>query len=174
MNGVPSCKTFNLTLLEFLGELSATFEEFPEISTAHDALQGLLSVNDENDMPMTQFHEMFGDHFDMVLSKDRALFDKVKLPLMDEFNMGAAFDESDEDTQTAIWGYVTQLTTISVMLNTMTPDLVASIGSVAESCVSKIRDGTLSDADAQNPAAIMAEIAKNPALMKAINDAQNQ
>lgn len=173
MDGTASYKTFNATLLEFLGELSATFEEFPEISTAKEGLSALLSVNDENPMPLDQFHAMFSDHFDLVLSKNRSLFDKVQLPLMDSFDMGKAFDESDEDTQAAIWGYIQQLVTISVMTKTMSPDLVSSIGAVAESCVAKIRDGSMSEEEAKSPAAIMAQIAQNPELMKAINDAQN-
>jgi len=173
MEGTASYKTFNTTLLEFVNELTETFPEYAEISTARDALTALLGVNDENEIPMDKFHEAFGEHFDLVLSKNRQLFDKVQLPMVEEFNMGEAYDLSDEDTQEALWAYITQLTTISVMSKSMTPDLIASIGSVAESCVAKIRDGSMTEEESRNPVSIMAQIAQNPDLMKAINDAQN-
>jgi len=171
MDGTASYKTFNATLLEFITELSETFPEYSEISTAKDALNALLGVNDENEMPMDKFHEAFGEHFDLVLSKNRQLFDRVQLPMVEEFHMGEAYDESDDETRDAIWQYITSLTTISVMSKSMSPDLIASIGSVAESCVAKIRDGSMTEEESRNPMSIMAQIAQNPELMKAINDA---
>jgi len=173
MDGTASYKTFNATLLEFVNELSETFPEYLEISTARDSLTTLLSIHDDNELPMDKFHEAFGEHFDLVLSKNRQLFDKVQLPMVEEFNMGEAYDLADEETQEALWQHITGLTTIAVMSKSMSPDLIASIGSVAESCVAKIRDGSMTEEEAKDPMSIMAQISKDPNLMKAIQDAQD-
>jgi len=161
--------TFNKTLVEFLEALSNTFDDSPDILKARDALNVIVGANEEVELPLEQFHDLFSPHFDLVLSSDDKLFSKVKLPFVDGFDMEKAYEESDEETRNAIFSYVQQLTTISVMLKTMTPDMLTSIGEIAESCVAQIRDGTLSEADAKNPLTIMSEIAKNPALLDAIN-----
>lgn len=170
----PNLFQHDQTLLEFLTELSASFDEFKEIAQARDVLTTIMSTNEDAEMPLDEFHRLFSEHFDLVLSNNETLFEKVKLPLVESFDMAKAYSESDKETQDAIWGYIQQLTTVSVMLKTMTPDLVASIGAVAESSVSKIRGGTLSEEDAKSPMTIMNEISKNPDIMKAINEARNK
>lgn len=173
MSSSTIVRSFNSLLAEFIGDLSSTFDEYPELQKASDTLSALLQVDDKIETPLNTFYEIFGDHSDLIMSKDKSLFEKCKIPFAESFDLKKAYNDSDDDTHEAIWGYLQQLFVSSTTFKTMTPQLLGSIESVAEACMSQIRDGSLTKEQAQNPLYIFQQLQENPEIMKAIQDAQN-
>ena len=97
-----SHKSFNHMLSEFVGNLSETFDDIEELQTAKTALSSMLEVNDEVEIPLNTFHELFSPHSDLIMKKDPSILQHVQIPLADGFDMKAAYNESDEETRDAI------------------------------------------------------------------------
>lgn len=165
-----SHKSFNHMLSEFVSNLSETFDDVKELQTAKTALTSMLEVNDEVEIPLITFHEIFSPHSDLIMKKDPSILEHVGIPLADGFDMKVAYDESDDETKEAIWGYIQQLLFISTTVKTMTPEMFETIGSVTEAYMQKVRDGTISTEDATNPFMIAQEIKNNPDIMKHLEE----
>ena len=165
-----SHKSFNHMLSEFVGNLSETFDDIEELQTAKTALSSMLEVNDEVEIPLNTFHELFSPHSDLIMKKDPSILQHVQIPLADGFDMKAAYNESDEETRDAIWGYIQQLLFISTTVKTMTPEMFDTIGSVTEAYMEKVRSGEISQENASNPFMIAQEIKNNPSIMRHLED----
>jgi len=163
-------KSFNAMLSEFIENLSDVFDDVSELQTANKALTGMLEINDEVEIPLETFHEMFGEHSDLIMNKDVSLFENVSLPMVDGFDMKKAYAESDEDTRGSIWEYLKQLSILATTIKTLTPEMFSNISSVTESFMSKVQSGEISEEQAKNPLFIMQAIQDNPDLMKAIGN----
>lgn len=163
-------KTFNTLLSEFVSNLSETFDDVQELQTACLTLDGMVQLNADIPVPLDTFHEMFSGHSDLIMNKDDSLFKHVSLPFVKEFDMKSAYAESDEETREAIWGYLQQLLFMSTSVKTMTPEMFSTIEKVTEAYMQKVRDGTISEEQANNPLFIMQEIQQNADIMKAIGE----
>ena len=164
-------KAFNSMLSDFFGDLADTFDEYKSISDAKLMLDGLVSMNDETDVPMKTFTAVFQPHSDLLMNKDGELFNACKIPMVSEsgFDMAKEWETLEEDNKEAIWGYLQQLyLTGSTVLN-LSGDLLSSIEDLARGCMEKVERKEMSAEDAQNPMVIFQEIMKNPALMDALS-----
>lgn len=161
-------QSFNTLLAEFVSELSQTFDEYPKLSEANDALTSLFALDDANTLPMETFHKAFCDFSDLIMSKDPVLFDKCEIPYTESFDLGKAYKESDKDTQEAIWNYIQQLFATATTVNNMSASMLGSIESIANSCIEKIRSGEVTEEQAQNPLFILQELQNNPDILEAM------
>lgn len=168
MSTKMTTESFNKLLSEFITDLSMTFTEYPQLEEARNQMNSLIDLDVSNALPMTLFHETLSPHVNLVMSRDPNLFDKIEIPMTQDFDMSTSFKESDETTQNAIWEYVQQLVAISTTVKTMPADVLKNIDQVTESCLSKIRDGEITEEEAQNPMFIMQVIQDNPEIMKAL------
>lgn len=162
-------KAFNSMLSEFFGDLADTFDEYQSVSDARALLTGLLSVNDETDVPMKTFIGVFSPHKDLLMAKDRKLFDVCKIPMVSEsgFDISREWDTLEEDNQEAIWGYLHQLFLIGSTILGLDSNLISKIEGVAQGCMDKVASGEMTEDDAKNPMIIVQEIMKNKDLMEA-------
>ena len=165
-------KSFNNMLLEFVTELSETFDEYTDLSKAKSTLTGVLSLDESTEVPLNSFYGMFAEHADLVMSKDKSLMSACKMPFLESFDMEKAYEESDEQTRSAIWGYVQQLFITATTVKTLTPEMFKSIEALADTCLSQVKDGSVTEDEAKNPLYILQQMQSNPEIMKAIEDAQ--
>ena len=165
-------KAFNSMLSEFFGDLAETFDEYQSISDARTLLSGLLSVNEETDVPMKTFIGVFSPHKDLLMAKDKKLFDVCKIPMVSEseFDISKEWGSLDDDNQEAIWGYLHQLFLIGSTVMSLDSNLISKIEAVAQGCMSKVESGEMSEEDAKNPMVIVQEILKDEDLVAAFKD----
>ena len=163
-------KSFNAMLSEFISNLSDVFDDVPELQTANTTLNGLLEMNDEVTMPLETFHDIFSDKSDLIMNKDPNLFEQVSLPMVENFDMAKAYCESDEETQSSIWEYLSQLTMLATTVKTLTPEMFSTINSITEDFMMQVHEGCISEKDASNPLKIMEHLQKNPDLMKKLGE----
>jgi hypothetical protein len=162
-------KAFNAMLSEFLGDLAETFDEYKAVSDANAMLAGLLAVNDSTDAPMKTFIGVFTPHKELLMAKDKRLFDVCKIPLVDQsgFDIAKEWSSLEGDNQEAIWGYLHQLFAIGSTIMGLSPELLSSIEGVAQGCMEKVSRGEMTEEDAKNPMVIVQEIMQNKELMAA-------
>lgn len=172
MSSSITFKSFNNMLLEFVTELSETFDEYTVLSNAKTTLAGLLSMDESTEVPLNSFHDIFAEHADLVMAKDKSLMSACKLPFLETFDMEKAYNESDEQTREAIWGYVQQLFITATTVKTLTPEMFQNIEALADACLSQVKDGSVTEEQAKNPLFILQQMQSNPDIMKAIEDAQ--
>ena len=165
-------KAFNSMLSEFFGELAETFDEYQSVSDANTLLTGLISMDGETDVPMKKFIEVFKPHNDLLMAKDKKLFDVCKIPMMSDsgFDMAKEWSTLDEDNQEAIWGYLSQLYLIGSTILGLDANMLSSIEGVAQSCMDKVSRGEMTEEDAKDPMVIVQEIMKNKELMSAFGN----
>jgi len=165
-----SLSAFNAILQEFMSDLAETFPEIKSLSEGRDMLRGLCSMDANNRTPQVTFMEIFGAHSNEINGKDPSLFMKCKIPFVegDDFNMAAIWAELEEDNKTAIWNYLHQLLLLGSTIDSVTPEMLAAIEGVAQSCIDKVNSGEMSSSDAQNPLAVMQACAGNEALMQSL------
>jgi len=162
--------SFNTMLVEFVSNLADVFDDNEGLKTASNTLSGFLELDPNTSVPLEKFHETFAEHAPLVMAKDRSLFKKVNLPFLDDFDVDQAFEDSDEDTHEAIWGYMNQLTMLALTSKNMTPDMMTSVQSITDSYMQKVRSGEISEEDATNPLTIMAALQDNAELKKIMEE----
>lgn len=162
-------QSFNNLLSEFVSELSQTFNEYPELLKSSEALSSLLALNDANTMPMKAFYETFQDYSTQVMTKDPSLFSTCKIPYAESFDLSREYNDSDTETQEAIWKYIQQLFITASTVQNMPDEMLASIESVANSCIEMIKSGEVTEEQAQNPLFIMQQLQQNKELVDALD-----
>lgn len=162
-------KAFNSMLSEFFVDLADTFDEYKSISDARAMLAGLLAVKGDTDAPMKMFIDVFSPHKDLLMAKDKKLFDVCKIPMVSDtgFDIAREWETLDEDNQEAIWGYLHQLFMIGSTVLGLDSKLISTIEGVAQGCMDKVASGEMTEEDAKNPMVIVQEIMKNKELMAA-------
>ena len=165
-------KAFNSMLSEFFGELAETFDEYQSVSDANTLLNGLIAMDGETDVPMKKFIEVFKPHNDLLMAKDKKLFDVCKLPMVSDsgFDMSKEWSTLEEDNQEAIWGYLHQLYLIGSTILGLDSKMLSSIEGVAQGCMDKVARGEMTEEDAKNPMVIVQEIMNNKDLMSAFGN----
>lgn len=161
-------KSFNNLLVEFINELRQTYDEYPELSNAHETLRGLLDIDDTITTPMDTFYETFSEYSNHIMNKDDVLFAKCSIPFTQSFDLNKVYGESDEDTRSAIWNYLQQLFVTATTVQNMPTDMFRNIEAVANACMEKVRSGEVTEEEAQNPLFILQQLQQNPLLMDAM------
>lgn len=76
MSSSTIVKSFNCLLSEFIGDLASTFDEFAELQKASAPLVSLLQIDDTNETSLITFYEVFGEHNDVLMLKDKSLLEE--------------------------------------------------------------------------------------------------
>lgn len=160
-----SYTSFNELLIEFISELSQTFDEYVQLSTASDSLKVLVAIDNTTKIPMDKFFEVFYPYSADIMGKNSNLFKHSSIPFAEEFDIEKEYSESDEATHEAIWGFLQQLFAMATTVKMLPADMMSKIESVANSCMEKVSSGEVSQEDAQSPAYIMQMLNQNPELM---------
>lgn len=166
-------QSFNNLLCEFVSELSQTFDEYPELSKANDTLSGLVALDNTTSLPMETFYTSFAHHAELIMSKNPEVFEKCEIPYTKSFDLSKAYNDSDESTKDAIWTYLQQLFVTATTVKNMPGEMLSTIESVANSCLSKVKSGEISAEEAQNPMYILQQLQQNPELLKVMNLQKN-
>lgn len=160
---------FDSILSEIFGDLAETFEEYRSISKARNLLIGLISMNEETDVPMKTFIDVFSLHQDLLMDKDKKLFDVCSIPMVSklDFNISGEWGSLEKDNKEAIWGYLHELYATGSSILGLDAKLIPSIRWVAQECIEKVASGEMTEEQANNPMVIVQEIMKNKKLMEA-------
>ena len=161
-------QSFNHLLCEFVSELTQTFDEYPDLAKANDALASLMALDDTITTPMKSFHDAFAEYASQIMMKDPVLFETCKIPYTDSFDLNKEYKDSDSATQEAIWNYLQQLFVTATTVQNMPQSMLTKIEDVANSCLAKVKSGEVTEEQAQNPLFIMQQLQENPELLKAM------
>lgn len=161
-------QSFNNLLGEFISELSQTFNEYPDLAKANDALTALLALDNTITLPMETFYKTFAEYSTLIMKKDPTLFEKCEIPYTDSFDLSKEYGESDAETQEAIWDYLVQLFVTATTVQEMPSEMLDGIEGVANMCLEKVKSGEVTEEEAKNPLFIMQQLQQNPALLESL------
>lgn len=161
-------QSFNNLLCDFVSELSQTFDEYPQLSKSNETLASLVALDDTSSLPMDTFYNSFSEYAEQIMVKDETLFQNCKIPYTESFDLHKAYHDSDSNTQEAIWNYLQQLFVTATTVKNMPGEMLSSIESVANACLSKVKSGEITAEQAQNPMFIMSQLQENPEIWKAM------
>jgi hypothetical protein len=140
MAGTTTTSAFNQMMRNFLEELHATFPEEPKVGLVLESFDDLCGINQKK--PMELFVAALAPHHALVMAKDPALFQQP-IALPGGLNMSALWAKPDVDqsTRDAVWQYLQMLLMLGTTVQSLPPQLLATIESVAQSCASQMPSG---------------------------------
>ena len=144
---MSSLEAFNTLMKNFLTELNETFPEFQELNVFVAGFDAFVAIDARQ--PLNSFMEAFGPHATMIMGRDASLFEHEALSLggaVDIKKMWHSPDLSDA-TRDAMWQYLTTLYVLGSTIQSMPPEILGTIESVAQDCASKVESGQMNMAD---------------------------
>jgi hypothetical protein len=135
---------FNTMMRSFLTELVNVFPEEKQLETYLNGFDELVKINARK--PLDLFINAMGPHIELVMAKDERLFEK-DLGFMGELQIQKLWAQEDlsQNTRDAIFKYLSTLCILSATINSLPPELLSTIETVAEDCASKIKQGGSAD-----------------------------
>ncbi len=129
--------TFNKTLLDFIADLSETFDDVPEIGLLKAMVPTLIQDNEQ--AALTLFMDSLRPYAEKLIKKDRSLFDNpVVLGTLDVSTLWHA-DGLDDGTKDAIMNYISTLFILGMTLENVNGDMLNSIEQMAEEAASSLK-----------------------------------
>lgn len=137
-------QAFNTMMGKFLGELSELFPEVTKIAIVQEAFAELVSLNARK--PMELFTASLAPYQALVMAKDPALFDQpIELPGGLDMSTLWAKRDVDQASRDAMWQYIQMLFMLGTTVQSLPPQLLATIENVAMSCAAQVgSDGNMS------------------------------
>jgi hypothetical protein len=144
---MSSREAFNTLMRNFITELNETFPEFQELGmfvTGYDAL-----ISFDANKPLDAFMEAMGPHANLIMSRDVSLFEQDGVSLGGAVDLKKMWHSSDlsDATRDAIWQYLTTLYVLGSTIQSMPPEILGTIESVAHDCATKVESGQMNMAD---------------------------
>lgn len=137
MAGTTTTSAFNQMMRGFLEELHATFPEEPKVGLVLEAFDDLCGINAKK--PMELFVAALAPHQALVMAKDPALFQqRIELPGGLDMSALWAKPDVDQSTRDAVWQYLQMLFMLGTTVQSLPPQLLATIESVAQSCATQM------------------------------------
>ena len=139
---MTTLSAFNAMLKEFIGELSATFPEIPELELYKLGFDHYVNIDPIK--PLNLFMNALSPYAEMIMSRDNALFEK-DIDLGMNVKLDALWNAGDisEATQGAMWNYISTLFLLGSTIRAMPPDILNSVESIAKNCADKVQNGEL-------------------------------
>ena len=128
---------FNNMLKSFIEELVEVFPEQKDVATFLAGFDTFTAIGPRK--PMEMFMAAVSPHAQLLMSKDASLFAHIKFPGIDFQAMWTSEGVTDK-TREAIWGYLHSLFLLGTTLQSLPPELLQSIESVAHECAEKMQD----------------------------------
>ncbi|AAR26867.1 FirrV-1-A43 [Feldmannia irregularis virus a] len=164
-----AAQSFNSLLSEFLADLTMTFTEYPELKMVHESLQGILALDPSNVFPIQFFRTLVAPYAEMIGKRDASIFGPKTLALPGTtVDLSNTYSSSDETTQNAIWEYLQQLTSLSMSVECLPPEIIAGIKSIVETILEKVSSGEISSENAHNPLFLIQTLTEDPALINTV------
>lgn len=133
-------QAFNTMMGNFLDQLHGLFPEETRIAVVRESFASLASINARK--PMELFTASLGPFQNLVMAKDAALFDKpINLPGGLDMSALWAKEGVDQESRDAIWQYLQMLFMLGTTVQSLPPQLLATIENVALSCASQFESG---------------------------------
>ena len=133
---------FNGTLKSFLQELVECYPAAPGVGKLSLFLSGFdMAVRANPRVALDAFVEAMAPHTTLIATKDAALFERAALP--GGFDLGGLWAEADEDAREKVWQYVQMLHMLGSTASMMSPDMLASLETMAQQCAGKIQNGEM-------------------------------
>ena len=144
---MATLEAFNTLMRNFIVELNETFPEFKELALFASGYDAFVALSPSK--PLETFIETMGPHANLIMGRDVSLFEQEGLSLggvVDLKEMWHSPDLSDS-TRDAIWQYLTTLYVLGSTINSMPPEVLETMESVAKNCADKVENGSMSMAD---------------------------
>ena len=144
---MSSLEAFNTLMRNFITELSETFPEFQELSLFAAGFDAFVAMDPSK--PLETFMDAMGPHANLIMSRDVSLFEQDGISLGGTVNLKKMWKSQDlsDATRDAIWQYLTTLYILGNTINSMPPEILGTIESVAKNCAEKVENGELNMAD---------------------------
>ena len=137
---MSTVQAFNSMLRDFLQELSEVFPEQRDLATFLDTFGAFVAISPRK--PMEMFIEALTPHSDMLMARNPDLFVKFEFPGVDLATMWNSEGVSTA-TRDAIWQYLQTLFLLGSTVQSLPPELLKSIETVANDCADKMQNGEL-------------------------------
>lgn len=137
---MSTVQAFNTMLKNFLEELADVFPEETQIRLFLDGFDPLVALNPRG--PLEMFIEALTPHAGLAMAKDPSIFQKLQFPGGIDFNKLWNSDISD-NTREAIWQYINLLFVLGTTVQSMPPEMLQSIETVAKNCAEQMQSGQL-------------------------------
>ena len=144
---MSSTEAFNTLMKNFITELHETFPEFTELGLFVSGFDAFVAMDPMQ--PLTSFMQTIGRHSNLIMSRDDRLFEKEDVSLGGAIDLKKMWDSSDlsDATRDAIWQYIITLYVLGSTIQTMPPEILSSIESMASDCATKVETGQMSMTD---------------------------
>ena len=144
---MSTLEAFNTLMRNFLNELNETFPEFEELKVFAAGYDALVILSPHK--PLETFMETMSPHANQIMGRDPALFEHDDLSLGGAVNLKAMWHSTDlsEGTRDAIWQYLTTMYVLGSTIQSMPPEILGTIETVAHDCASKVESGEMNMAD---------------------------
>ena len=137
---MSTIQAFNTMLKTFLEELVSVFPEEVRVSAFLESFDTLVELDARK--PLQLFVEAITPHAQLAMAKDPALFDHLKFPGGIDFKRMWSADISDA-TREAIWQHINLLFLLGTTVQSMPPEMLESIETVAKNCADQVQNGEL-------------------------------
>jgi hypothetical protein len=131
---------FNTMLKSFLEELTEVFPEQRDVATFLAGFDAFTTITPRK--PLQLFVDAIAPHVDMLMTKDAGLFAALQFPGID-FNAMWTSPGVTDATRDAIWQYLHTLFLLGTTVQSLPPELLASIETVAHDCAEKMQGGEM-------------------------------
>ena len=144
---MSTLEAFNTLMRNFINELNDTFPEFEELKVFAAGYDALVALTPRT--PLETFMETMSPHANLIMNRDPALFEHDDLSLGGAVNLKAMWhsDDLSQGTRDAIWQYMTTLYVLGSTIQSMPPEILGTIETVAHDCANKVESGEMNMSD---------------------------
>lgn len=131
--------SFNHMLKEFVGELSATFPDYPQIMLFKTGLPAMLADNPRQGLDT--FMAATSPHGDKIMQGDESFFEEdIDLGMGLKLNDLWHADGLDVDTRKAIFSYVSTLFVLGITIQSLDPKILNGIEDIAKDAAKTMKE----------------------------------
>ena len=139
---MTTLSAFNNMLKEFITELSATFDDIPELELYRIGFDHYTKIDPSK--PLNLFMNALSPYGELIMAKDDTLFQK-EIDLGMNVKLDSLWNSNDvsENTRSAIWNYVSTLFLLGTTIRAMPPEILNNVESIAKDCADKVQSGEM-------------------------------
>lgn len=130
--------SFNHMLKEFVGELSVTFPEYPQIALFKAGLPAMLESNER--YGLDAFMKAVSPHGEKIMTGDESFFQEdMDLGMGLKLNELWNADGLDGETKKAIFSYVSTLFVLGMTIQALDPKMLSGIEDIAKNAAASMK-----------------------------------
>lgn len=137
-NNMTTLASFNHMLKEFVGELSVTFPEYPQIALFKAGLPAMLESNER--YGLDAFMKAVSPHGEKIMAGDESFFQEdMDLGMGLKLNELWTADGLDAETKKAIFSYVSTLFVLGMTIQALDPKMLSGIEDIAKNAAASMK-----------------------------------